>query len=157
MIPSGCPSALTTRTSFASIASLMRVWVSFAFVPMGTHLLFSANKNNSRSEAKARRGNPCRGRSPLHTAPIPDREQLLTERAQRRYGGSQATSLHCEDSIPQMRADVKSFSKKSFEFSHICEVNISQPGYFTWRSQISLVEGEFRKKALAAASAFCVG
>ena len=41
-LASGCPSASTTRTSRTSIASLMRVWVSFAFVPMGTHLLLLA-------------------------------------------------------------------------------------------------------------------
>ena len=29
---------------------------------------------------------------------------------------------------------------------HICEANISQRSYFTWRSQISLAEGEFRWK-----------
>ena len=30
--------------------------------------------------------------------------------------------------------------------SHICEANISQRSYFTWRSHISLAEGEFRWK-----------
>ena len=29
---------------------------------------------------------------------------------------------------------------------HICEANISQRSYFTWRSQISLAEGEFHWK-----------
>ena len=29
---------------------------------------------------------------------------------------------------------------------HICEANISQRSYFTWRSHISLAEGEFRWK-----------
>ena len=41
---------------------------------------------------------------------------------------------------------------------HICEANISQRSYFTWRSHISLAEGEFHwKKPFAYANGFFLG
>ena len=39
-----------------------------------------------------------------------------------------------------------SFNVKWNSPLHICEANISQRSYFTWRSHISLAEGEFRWK-----------
>ena len=42
-----------------------------------------------------------------------------------------------------------------FSFN-ICEANISQRSYFTWRSHISLAEGEFHRKILAYREDFSV-
>ena len=71
-------------------------------------------KKISRSEANspARHLPTCRGEA-LHSA-RPNRTErgILTGHAPRRYGGSQAASLHCRDSIPYIFRFVKGFCKK---------------------------------------------
>ena len=59
--------------------------------------------------------------------------------------------VNCE--ILRLRRNVKWNSPP-----HICEANISQRSYFTWRSHISLAEGEFHwKKPFAYANGFFLG
>ena len=47
--------------------------------------------------------------------------------------------IHC------VNCEISHFVRCEMKFAlHICEANISQRNYFTWRSHISLAEGEFR-------------